>query len=74
LARVCQHASDLLPPPSTSYLQTVWVLLKVGTAGQAPEILANCLNRATSMTLDQRTDRLYITELTGRVIAIALSQ
>ena len=39
----------------------------------APTVLAGCLITPTSMTLDEKTDTLYITELaTGRVVSVPI--
>jgi hypothetical protein len=66
---VLQHASGpgpLITPPG--------LLLRFETPTGSPTIIANCLNRPTSMTLDKRTDTLYVTELlTGRIVAISVA-
>jgi len=49
------------------------LLLRFSVSGGAPTIVANCLDRPTSMTLDEKTGTVYVTELnTGRVAAVAL--
>lgn len=49
------------------------VLLRFSASGGAPFIVANCLDRPTSMTLDEKTGTVYVTELnTGRVVAVTL--
>jgi hypothetical protein len=64
---VLQHASGAPGPPAAG---GPGVLTRV-VPGEAPETLANCLARPTSMTLDETTGALYVTELmTGRVLAI----
>jgi hypothetical protein len=64
---VLQHVSGAPGPPA---LSGPGILFLFDSAGQAPQTIADCLNRATSMTLDARTDTLYITELAGRIVAI----
>jgi hypothetical protein len=66
---VLQHVSGAPGPP---VLSGPGILFLFDTPGQAPQTIANCLNRATSRTLDERTDTLYITELAGRIVAIPL--
>lgn len=66
---VLQHVSGAPGPP---VLSGPGILFLFDAPGQAPQTIANCLNRATSMTLDERTDTLYITELAGRIVAIPL--
>jgi hypothetical protein len=55
-------------------------LLRFEPPTDAPTVIANCLTRPTSMTLDEKTDTLYITELgplppggPGRVISVAIA-
>lgn len=45
------------------------------TPGDAPDVLADCLSRPTSMTLDEKTGTLYVTDLTavpsnGHIVSI----
>lgn len=48
-------------------------LLRFETPDSTPVVLAGCLITPTSMTLDEKTDTLYITELaTGRVVSIPI--
>jgi sugar lactone lactonase YvrE len=50
-------------------------LLRFETPDSAPAVLAGCLITPTSMTLDEKTDTLYITELaTGRVVSVQIVQ
>jgi hypothetical protein len=35
-----------------------------------PTVIASCLTRPTSMALDERTGKLYVTEEAGRIVAI----
>ncbi len=65
---VLQHASGSGPfftPPG--------LLLRFETPGGSPTIIANCLTRPTSMTLDGKTGTLYVNELSGRVVAIPIA-
>ena len=63
---VMQHASgNLLAPPG--------LLLRFDTPNAAPTTLASCLTTPSSMTLDEESGTLYVTELTGRVVAIAVA-
>ena len=49
------------------------VVLRFRTRGSAPTILAACLDRPTSLALDERTGTLYVAELvTGRIVALEL--
>jgi hypothetical protein len=50
-------------------------LLRFETPTSTPIVLAGCLITPTSMTLDEKTDTLYITELaTGRVVSVPIVQ
>ncbi len=62
---VLQHASGSGP-----FLTPPGLLLHFETPGGPPTIIANCLTRPTSMTLDEKTGTLYMTELAGRIVAI----
>jgi hypothetical protein len=68
---VLQHVSGAPGPPA---LSGPGVLFRFDAPGQAPQTIANCLNRATSMILDERTGTLYVTELAGRIVAIPFGQ
>jgi hypothetical protein len=60
---VLQHASGpILSGPG--------LLTRVHAAGSPTTVIANCLNRPTSMTRDAKTGSLYLTEVNGRVVAI----
>jgi hypothetical protein len=48
------------------------LLLRFETPGGPPTVIADCLTRPTSMTLDEKTGTLYVTELGGRVVAIPI--
>ncbi len=64
---VLQHAS--VGP----FFGSPGALLRFETPESSPTVLANCLNRPTSMALDGKTGTLYVTELlTGRVVAIPI--
>lgn len=50
-------------------------LLRFETPGSTPTVLAGCLITPTSMTLDEKTNTLYITELaTGRIVSVPIDQ
>lgn len=68
---VLQHVSGAPGPPAES---GPGILFKFDTPGQAPQTIAACLNRATSMILDGRSGTLYVTELEGRIVVIPLGQ
>jgi hypothetical protein len=59
---VLQHTSGnvILPPFSGPGL-----LLRFATPDGQPTVLANCLTRPTSMTLNRKTNTLYVSELSG---------
>jgi hypothetical protein len=70
---VLQHAS------AGPFFGSPGVLLRFETPDGAPTVIAGgtvdstfCLNRPTSMTLDQKTSTLYVTELAGRIVAIPI--
>jgi hypothetical protein len=65
---VLQHTSGttILPPWSGPGL-----LLHFDTPAGPPTVVTDCLTRPTSMTFDDKTDLLYVTELGGRVVEIA---
>lgn len=65
---VLQHSSGLGPffiPPG--------LVLHFETPGGPPTIIANCLTRPTSMTLNEKRGALYVTELAGRIVAIPVA-
>jgi hypothetical protein len=74
---VLQHNSGpIILPPWSGPGQ----LLRFETPGDPPTIIANCLTRPTSMTLDSKTGTLYVTELipgvplvAGRLVAIPVN-
>lgn len=48
-------------------------LLRFETPDSTPTVVAGCLITPTSMTLDEKTDTVYITELaTGRVVSVPI--
>jgi hypothetical protein len=50
------------------------LLLRFPASGGAPSVVANCLDRPTSMTLDKKTGTVYLTELnSGRIVAVSVS-
>ena len=62
---VLQHSSG--PGP---FFSGPGLLLRFETPSGPPTVLANCLARPTSMTLDDRSDRLYMTEYGGRIVSV----
>jgi hypothetical protein len=64
---VLQHAS------TGFFFGSPGSLLGFGTPSDPPVIIADCLTRPTSMTLDEKTGILYVTEYAGRVVAIPLA-
>ena len=65
---VLQHVSGAPGPPQAS---GPGILFHVGTSGQ---VIADCFARATSMTLDEKTDTLYVLELGGRIVTVPFRQ
>ena len=70
---VLQHSSG--PGP---FFSGPGLLLRFETPSAPPSVIANCLSRPTSMTLDEKTGTLYVTELTtmpsnGRIVAIPVA-
>lgn len=65
---VLQHTSGttILPPYSGPGL-----VLRFDTPAGPPTVVTNCLTRPTSMTYDQKTGLLYVTELGGRIVEVA---
>jgi hypothetical protein len=61
---VLQHASGpIMTGPG--------LLLRLEAPGSTSTVIASCLDSPTSMTRDEKTDTLYITELvTGRVLVV----
>jgi hypothetical protein len=59
---VLQHAS------AGPFFGSPGVLLRFNDPAGAPTVLANCLTRPTSMTLNEKTHTLYVTEFGGNVI------
>lgn len=63
---VLEHSSgDVLTGPGR--------VLRFNQPGAAPVVLADCLAAPSSMTLDQTTGTLYLTELSGHVAAISVA-
>ena len=59
---------------SGPFLSGPGLLLRFESPSDPPTVIANCLITPSSMTLDEKTGTLYITELaTGRVVAISLA-
>jgi hypothetical protein len=49
-------------------------LLHFEEPGEAPTVIADCLTRPTSITLDEKTGTLYVTEYGGRVLRISAAE
>ncbi len=61
-----EHSSeDMLGGPG--------ILSRFATPSGAPVVIANCLTKPTSMTLNARTGTLYITELFGNILSVPVS-
>lgn len=66
---VLQHSSG--PEP---FFAGPGLVLELDSPGASPAELADCLERPTSMVLDERTGTLYVSELeTGRIVALDLA-
>ena len=68
---VLQHAFSGTPPLPP--FNSPGRLLRFETAGSSPTVIADCLTRPTSMTLDEKTSTLYVTEFSGRLVAIPVA-
>jgi hypothetical protein len=64
---VLQHAS--VGP----FFGSPGLLLRFPASGGPPSIIANCLNRPTSMTFDDKDETVYVTDYTGHLLAIHLT-
>jgi hypothetical protein len=58
---------------SAPFLSPPGLLLEFDSATSSPRQLADCLVAPTSMTLDSKTEKLYVTALTGQIIAIRVN-
>lgn len=47
-------------------------VLRFETTADAPTVVADCLTRPTSMTFDEKSGTLYVTELGGRVVGFGV--
>ncbi len=67
---VLQHTSGpvLLPP-----LSGPGQVLRFETPAGPPTVVASCLIRPTTMTLDRKTGTLYVSEYGGRVVSIPIA-
>jgi hypothetical protein len=61
---VLQHAS--IGP----FFGSPGVVLRFASPNSPGTVVTNCLTRPTSMVLDAKTDTLYVTEFSGRIVAI----
>ena len=67
---VLQHVSDFTLPP----FESPWWLLHFETPAGPPTITVGCRTKPSSMTLDNETNTLYLTELVGgRIVAISIA-
>jgi hypothetical protein len=64
---VLQHSSGVAP-----FFGSPGQLLRFETPDDAPMILADCLTRPTSMTLDEKSGTVYISEFAGRLLSVPL--
>jgi hypothetical protein len=55
---------------SGPFLSPPGLLLEFDTPTSAPTTVADCLTAPTSMTLDERSGKVYIAELTGQIVAV----
>jgi hypothetical protein len=67
---VMQHTSGntILPPFSGPGL-----LLHFENPTDPPTVIADCLTRPSSMVLDKKSGKLYVTEIAGRVVSLDIS-
>jgi hypothetical protein len=67
---VMQHTSGntILPPFSGPGL-----LLHFENPTDPPTVIADCLTRPSSMVLDKKSGKLYVTEIAGRVVSLGIS-
>lgn len=61
---VLQHAS--VGP----FFGSPGLVLRFETPAGPPTVVANCLTRPTTMTLDRKNATLYVSELGGGIVAI----
>jgi len=64
---VLQHAS------AGPFFGSPGLVLRFDNPTDPPAVVTNCLVRPTSMSLDKKTDTLYVTEYGGRVVAVAMN-
>ncbi len=55
------------------FFQGPGLVLRFDEPASPPTVIANCLVHPTSMTLNERTGKLYVTEEAGRVVAISFA-
>jgi hypothetical protein len=63
---VLQHAS------AGPFFGSPGLVLRFDSPADPPTLIANCLTRPTSMTLNKKTGTLYVSEYGGRIVAIPL--
>jgi hypothetical protein len=49
------------------------LVLRFNSPAGPPTLIANCLTRPSSMTLDNKTNTLYVSELGGRIVTIPVA-
>jgi hypothetical protein len=64
---VLQHAS------AGPFFGSPGLVLRFDNPTDPPALVTNCLVRPTSMSLDKKTNTLYVTEYGGRVVAVAMN-
>ena len=64
---VLQHAS--IGP----FFGSPGVVLRFESPADPPTVIANCLVRPTTMTLNRKTNTLYVTEYGGRLVAVNMN-
>jgi len=63
---VLQHAS------AGPFFGSPGLVLRFDDPAGAPAVLAHCLSRPASMTLDHKTGKLYVSEYGGRLVSVTL--
>ncbi len=67
---VLQPTSGVGPPFLPPFTRP-GLVLHFDTPAGPPTVVTNCLTRPTSMTLDEKTGLLYVTEFGGRIVEIS---
>lgn len=66
---VLQHTSGVGPPFVPPFSRP-GLLLSFEEPGDPPTLIADCFTRPTSMTLDEKTGTLYVTDYSGRIVEV----